>query len=72
MHFVLHPFHRYHLLWVDEVAWLLQLLKILRYESPTLILYKEMSSSIFQSLSVSPSGMRYTLPDLHFVQYIKA
>ena len=30
MHFVLHPFHRYHLLWVDEVAWLLLLLKILQ------------------------------------------
>ena len=33
--------------------------------------FKGLSSSIFQSLSVSPSGMRYTLPDLHFVQYIK-
>ena len=38
----------------------------LRYESSTLILCKELS------LSVSESGMRDTLPDLHFVQYIKA
>ena len=28
---------------------------LLRYESSTLILYKELSSPIFQSLSVSPS-----------------
>ena len=41
----------------------------LRYESSTLILCKELSSTIFQS---SLSGMRDTLPDLHFVQYIKA
>ena len=35
---------------------LLQLiLRILRYESSTLILYKELSSTIFQSLSVSQS-----------------
>ena len=40
-----------------------------RYESSTLILYKELSSSIFQSCL---SGMRDTLPDLHFLQYIKA
>ena len=45
---------------------------VLRCESSTLILCKELSSPIFQSLSVSPSGMRDTLPDLHFVQYIKA
>ena len=45
----------------------------LRYESSSLKLYKELSSSIFQSCeSVSLSGMRDTLPDLHFVQYIKA
>ena len=48
------------------------LLLLLRYESSTLILCKELSSPIFQSLSVRPSGMRDTLPDLHFVQYIKA
>ena len=41
------------------------------YESSTLILYKELSSPIFQSLSVSESGIRYTCPNLHFVQYIK-
>ena len=40
----------------------------LRYESSPLILCNELSSSIFQSLS----GMRDTLPDLHFVQYIKS
>ena len=45
----------------------------LRYESSTLLLYKELSSTIFQSCQwVSQSGMRDTLPDLHFVQYIKA
>ena len=45
----------------------------LRYESSTLILYKELSSSIFQSCQwVSGSGIRDTCPDLHFVQYIKA
>ena len=44
----------------------------LRYEGSSLKLYKELSSSIFQSLWVSESGMRDTLPDLHFVQYIKA
>ena len=45
----------------------------LRYESSTLILYKELSSSIFQScLSVSQSGIGNTCPDLHFLQYIKA
>ena len=38
----------------------------LRYKSSTLILYKELSSSIFQSL------IRDTSPDLHFVHYIKA
>ena len=44
-----------------------------RYESSTLILYKELSSPIFQScLSVSQSGIGNTCPDLHFVQYIKA
>ena len=48
-------------------------LNILRYESSTLILYKELSSSIFQSCEwVRLSGMCDTLPDLHFVQYIKA
>ena len=41
---------------------------LLRYESSTLILYKELSSTIFQSCL---SGMRDTCPDLHFVQYIK-
>ena len=47
--------------------------KILRYESSTLILYKELSSSIFQSCqSVSQSVIGNTCPDLHFVQYIKA
>ena len=47
--------------------------KILRYESSTLILYKELSSTIFQSREwVSESGIRDTCPDLHFVQYIKA
>ena len=46
---------------------------LLRYESSTLILYKELSSPIFQScLSVSQSGIGNTCPDLHFVQYIKA
>ena len=44
----------------------------LRYESSTLILYKQLSSPIFQSLSVSQSGIGNTCPDLHFVQYIKA
>ena len=48
-------------------------LKYLRYESSTLILYKELSSSIFQSCEwVSESGIRDTCPYLHFVQYIKA
>ena len=47
--------------------------KLLRYESSTLILYKELSSSIFQSCqSVCQSGIGNTCPDLHFVQYIKA
>ena len=41
----------------------------LRYKSSTLILYKELSSSIFQSYQ---SGIGNTCPDLHFVQYIKA
>ena len=46
--------------------------KFLRYESSTLIPYKELSSTIFQSCQwVSESGMRDTLPDLHFAQYIK-
>ena len=45
----------------------------LRYESSTLKLYKELSSTIFQSCEwVRPSGMRDTLPNLHFLQYIKA
>ena len=45
----------------------------LRYRSSTLVLYKELSSTIFQSCqSVSLSGMRDTLPNLHFLQYIKA
>ena len=44
----------------------------LRYESSTLILYKELSNSIFQSLWVSQSGIGNTWPDLHFVQYMKA
>ena len=45
----------------------------LRYESSTLILYKELSSTIFQSCqSVSQSGIGNTCPDLHFLQYIKA
>ena len=44
----------------------------LRYESSTLILYKELSSSIFQSLWVSQSGIGNTSPELHFVWYIKA
>ena len=49
----------------------------LRYESSTLILYKELSSPIFQSCqsvsqSVSEWGIGNTCPDLHFVQYIKA
>ena len=45
----------------------------LRYESSTLILYKELSSTIFQSCQwVSSSGIGNTCPDLHFVQYIKA
>jgi len=58
-----------------EVAWHMRIIK-LRYESSTLILYKELSSPIFQSLSVSQwvieLGIRDTWPDLHFVQYIKA
>ena len=41
----------------------------LRYESSTLILCKELISPFFQSCL---SGIRDTLPDLHFVQYIKA
>ena len=41
----------------------------LRYESSTLILYKELSSPIFQSCQW---GMRDTLPNLHFLQFIKA
>ena len=45
----------------------------LRYESSTLIPYKGLSSTIFQSCQwVSESGMRDTLPNLHFLQYIKA
>ena len=45
----------------------------LRYESSTLILYKELSSSIFQSCQlVSQYGIGNTCPDLHFLQYIKA
>ena len=46
---------------------------LLRYENSTLILYKELSSPIFQSCeSVSESGIGNTCPDLHFVQYTKA
>ena len=41
----------------------------LRYESSNLIIYKELSSTIFQSCL---SGIGNTCPDLHFVQYIKA
>ena len=42
----------------------------LRYESSTLILYKELSSPIFQSCEwVRPSGIGNTCPDLHFMQY---
>ena len=41
----------------------------LRYESSTRTLYKELSSSIFQSCQ---SVIGNTCPDLHFVQYIKA
>ena len=44
---------------------------LLRYESSTLILYKELSSTIFQ-VWVSLSGIGNTCPDLHFLQYIKA
>ena len=43
---------------------------LLRYESSTLILYKELSSPIFQSCE--SVRMRDTLPNLHFLQYIKA
>ena len=50
-----------------NIPWALKL----RYESSTLILYKELSSPIFP-LWVSEWGMCDTLPDLHFVQYIKA
>ena len=50
--------------------------KKLRYESSTLILYKELSSPIFQSLSVSEwvsqSGIGNSCADLHGVHYIKA
>ena len=52
----------------EEECFLLELL----YESSTPILYKEVSSTIFQSLWVSESGIGNTCPDLHFVQYIKA
>ena len=41
----------------------------LRYESSNLIIYKELSSTIFQSCL---SGMRDALPNLHILQYIKA
>ena len=41
----------------------------LRYESSTLILCQELSSTIFQSCQW---GIGNTCPDLHFVQYIKA
>ena len=47
----------------------------LRYESSTLIHYKELSSTIIQmwvSQSVSQWGIGNTCPDLHFLQYIKA
>ena len=44
---------------------------LLRYESSTLILYKELSSTIFQ-MWVCQSGIGNTSPDLHFLQYIKA
>ena len=50
----------------------IKLLKInckLRYESSTLILYKELSSTIFQSCEW---GIGNTCPNLHFLQYIKA
>ena len=38
----------------------------LRYESSTLILYKELSSPIYRA------GIGNTCPNLHFVQYRKA
>ena len=51
----------------------IRFLCILRYESSTLILYKELSSPIFQSCErVRASGIGNTCPDLHFSQYIKA
>ena len=51
----------------DQTGWLK-----LRYESFTLILYKELSSSIFQSLSVSESVCKASVTPVHFVQNIKA
>ena len=47
-------------------------LKLLSYESSTLILYKELSNTIYLSKSVSQKGIRDFCPDLHFVHYIKA
>ena len=59
--------------WV--LGFFLQWMRIsqLRYESSTLILYKELSSPIFQSCEwVSQWGIGNTCLDLHLLQYIKA
>ena len=63
---------------VIEGFWIIFLVKkftivnfLLRYEGSTLILFKELSSTIF-SLWVSQSGIGNTCPNLHFLQYIKA
>ena len=39
------------------------------YESSTLILYNEVSSTIFQRKSVSQLGTSDICPNLHFVEY---
>ena len=44
---------------------------VMLYESSTPT-SKELSSSIFQSLSVFEWGIGVTWPDLHFSQYLKA
>ena len=43
--------------WLGKAIWFQKNKMYLRYESSTLILYKELSSSIFQSLSVSQASV---------------
>ena len=67
LHYVLKTW----LIWLWPMNMSSPKLLILRHES-ILILYRELSSPIFQSLWVSKASVTPVHPDIHFVQYKKA